>query len=123
MSKRQYYKSNNKKNYQNYHNNGYNNNYYQSGDHANNRRNNSNFSQSVYEPSQEVPSNFLSSIYLELCKGLYTYCKSPLLLYFFSCNFGNCISIYITYSLSSISAVLCIHISKYASWACIYISA
>ena len=64
MSKRQYYKSNNKKNYQNYHNNGYNNNYYQSGDHANNRRNNSNFSQSVYEPSQEVPSNFLSSIQL-----------------------------------------------------------
>ena len=64
MSKRQYYKSNNKKNYQSYHNNGYNNNYYQSGDHANNRRNNSNFSQSVYEPSQEVPSNFLSSIQL-----------------------------------------------------------
>lgn len=64
MSKRQYYKSNNKKNYQSYHNNGYNNNYYHSGDHANNRRNNSYFSQSVYEPSQEVPSNFLSSIQL-----------------------------------------------------------
>ena len=65
MSKRQYYKSNNKKNYQSYHNNGYNNNYYQSSDYANNRRNNSNYqSQSVYEPPQEVPSNFLSSIQL-----------------------------------------------------------
>ena len=64
MSKRQYYKKKKKKNYQSYHNNGYNNNYYQSGDHASNRRNNSNFSQSVYEPSQEVPSNFLSSIQL-----------------------------------------------------------
>lgn len=64
MSKRQYYKSNNKKSYQGYHNSGYSNNYYQSSDYQNNRRNNSNHVvQSVYEyEPQEVPSNFVSEI-------------------------------------------------------------